>query len=139
MHLYHLNYQSVFTFIDSSHFNNELCLQNLQDDKSPLYLFVDSPKENCTSQIELLISLSSLSRWYELPSNETALPFQSTGDKTARTGGASNEKASADVSPARGLLGRQRTSTVETLPQTPASNAGQQDGSQFDGNIRNLS
>ena len=50
-------------------------------------------------------------------------------DKAARGAGISADKTSAEVSPARGVGSRRRTSTIETLPQTPAPHISLHDGS----------
>ena len=71
-----------------------------------------------------------------MPSTEApggGAAVQASGEKTARQGATSTEKATADVTSARGLGGRQRTSTIETIPQTPASNPGQVEGSIAEG------
>ena len=87
--------------------------------------------------IELIISLSSLSRWYDVPSTDgggiLGLSAQAVAEKAGRLAGATTEKTPADVSPARGLGGRQRTSTFETAPQTPGSHIGQHDGTMSEG------
>ena len=71
--------------------------------------------------IELIVSLTSLSRWYDSGAGEgggsfsTNLPISI--EKSGR--GVSTDKTNADVSPARGLGSRQRTSNFDLLPQTP--------------------
>lgn len=50
-------------------------------------------------------------------------------EKVGRGAGVSIDKAPADVSPARGLGSRQRTSTIDMLPpQTPGPNINLPDG-----------
>ncbi|CAM4739728.1 unnamed protein product [Rotaria magnacalcarata] len=106
---------------------------NLQDDKSPLYLFVDSPRDRLDKNIELIVSLTSLSRWLDTASNEgtspSGLAMPTTNEKAGRGTGISADKTSAEVSPARGIGSRRRTSTIETLPQTPAPHISLHDGS----------
>lgn len=117
-------------------------LPNLQDEKSPLYLFVDSTRETIEKNIELIISLSSLSRWYDVSSADsggaTGSLVQATTDKQGKLAGVSTDKTATDVSPARGLGGRQRTSTFETMPQTPGSHTGQHDGTMSEGSHKDV-
>lgn len=98
-----------------------------------MYLFVDSSRDRLDKNIELTISLTSLSRWIDSSSNEGPSPFGATmptiPDKPVRGAGASNEKASAELSPTRGAGGRRRTSTIDTIPQTPGPHVNLQDGS----------
>ena len=102
-----------------------------------MYLFVDSTRETIEKNIELIISLSSLSRWYDVSSADsggaTGSLVQATTDKQGKLAGVSTDKTATDVSPARGLGGRQRTSTFETMPQTPGSHTGQHDGTMSEG------
>jgi hypothetical protein len=107
--------------------------QILQDEKSPLYLFVDSTRETMEKNIELLISLSSLSRWHDFNANESASVIQTIHERNTRAIGLANEKLSNEASPTRALPGRHRASTGETMPQTPASHVGPIDGSIIDG------
>ncbi|CAF1130028.1 unnamed protein product [Rotaria sp. Silwood1] len=106
-------------------------LPNLQDDKSPLYLFIDSTRERLDKNIELIVSLTSLSRWLDSGSTDGASPLGSmlptTTEKVGRGAGASNDKVSAEISPIRGAGSRRRTSTLETLPQTPGPHVSLQD------------
>ncbi|CAF4088818.1 unnamed protein product [Rotaria sp. Silwood2] len=108
-------------------------LPNLQDEKSPLYLFVDSTRDRLDKNIELIISLTSLSRWLDSGATDGASPLGSmlptTTEKVGRGGGGSTDKASAELSPVRGVGSRRRTSTVEALPQTPGPHVNLQDGS----------
>lgn len=86
--------------------------------------------------IELIVSLTSLSRWIESGSNDGASPFALTmptvSEKSGRGGGVSGDKTSTDISPARGVGSRRRTSTVDTIPQTPGPHASLHDGSLAD-------
>jgi hypothetical protein len=104
-----------------------------------LYLFVDSTREISDKNIELIVSLTSLSRWYDTLSNESGAPIgsttQTTTEKGGRGAGVSTDKAPADVSPARGLGSRQRTSTFDMMPQTPGPHAGQHDGNIAESNF----
>ncbi len=49
-------------------------------------------------------------------------------EKAGRGAGTSIDKSSAEVSPARGVGSRQRTSNLEMAPQTSGPNAGLHDG-----------
>jgi hypothetical protein len=49
-------------------------------------------------------------------------------EKAGRAAGLSTDKTQADISPARGLGSRQRTSTIDLLSQTPGLNVGLHDG-----------
>lgn len=53
-------------------------------------------------------------------------------EKPGRGGGGSIDKTTSEVSPARGLGSRQRTSTIELPPQTPGLNLGLNDGNVAD-------
>ena len=96
--------------------------QNLQDDKSPLYLFVDSTRERLDKNVLLIVSLTSLSRWYDSATGDGAGLFGSQAsiaiDKGGRGGGTSTDKLSADVGLARG---KRRTSTLDTIPGAQVS------------------
>ena len=67
-------------------------LQNLQDDKSVIYLFVDSTRDTLDKNIELLIGLSCVSRWLD------AIPLDGPvlNEKVTRGASASIEKPSID-------------------------------------------
>ncbi|CAF1182417.1 unnamed protein product [Rotaria sordida] len=108
-------------------------LPNLQDEKSPLYLFVDSTRERLDKNIELIVGLTSLSRWLESGSTEgvssLGATLPTTNEKVGRGAGVSTDKTSSEISPIRGAGGRRRTSTMETLPQTPGPHVSLQDGS----------
>jgi len=100
-----------------------------------LYLFVDSTRETGDKNIELIVSLTSLSRWYDTGTGEGGSSFGSmatTTEKGGRGASISTDKTATEVSPARGLGGRQRTSTFETVPQTPGPNASLHDGNTAD-------
>lgn len=107
--------------------------QNLQDDKSPLYLFVDSTRDKLDKNIELIVSLTSLSRWIDSGSPDGPSPYSSTlpptAEKSSRGPGASIDKTSTELSPARGVGSRRRTSTVDTAPATPGAHVSLQDAS----------
>ncbi|CAF3652930.1 unnamed protein product [Rotaria sordida] len=65
-------------------------IPNLQDDKPSLYLFIDSTRETLDKNIQLIISLTCLSRWYD------TLPHELVG---------LNEKVSQkDIIPQTGSL-----------------------------------
>ncbi|UJR16262.1 hypothetical protein I4U23_003169 [Adineta vaga] len=67
-------------------------IPNLQDDKSVMYLFVDSTHDTMDKNIELVISLTCLSRWHDAFFNDTIV----SNDKTARGISISIEKPSTD-------------------------------------------
>jgi hypothetical protein len=97
-----------------------------------LYLFVDSTRETVDKNIELIVSLTSLSRWYDSGPSDgggSIGPTMATiSEKAGRGAGTSFDKTATDVSPARGLGGKQRTSNVEINSQTPGPNVGAHDG-----------
>ncbi|CAF3372079.1 unnamed protein product [Rotaria sp. Silwood1] len=83
-------------------------IPNLQDDKPSLYLFVDSTREILDKNIQLIISLTCLSRWYD-----TVLPeFVGLNEKSFRNTNLFTEKTSIDVNQARNSV-----SQKEILPQ----------------------
>lgn len=87
-----------------------------------MYLFVDSTRETTDKNIELIVSLTSLSRWYDAGSGDggggppVGAPMAPIAEKVGKGAGTSSEKTPADLSPARGF-NRQRTNTSDTLPQ----------------------
>ncbi|CAF3367996.1 unnamed protein product [Rotaria sp. Silwood1] len=83
-------------------------IPNLQDDKPSLYLFVDSTRDILDKNIQLIISLTCLSRWYD-----TVLPeFVGLNEKSFRNTNVYTEKTSIDVNQARNSV-----SQKEILPQ----------------------
>lgn len=111
-------------------------IPNLQDEKSPLYLFVDSTRETADKNIELIVSLTSLSRWYDGSSADTGgTSIGSTMapivEKAGKGTGASLEKIPTDISPTRGL-NRQRTSNFDLSSQAQANTLNLNDGSIHD-------
>ena len=97
---------------------------------------MDSSRETADKNIELIVSLTSLSRWYDSGVSEgggAAGPAMATiAEKPGRGAGGSIDKNAAEVSPARGLGSRQRTSTIDLMPQTPAPNLALNDANMAD-------
>lgn len=98
-----------------------------------MYLFVDSTRETADKNIELIISLTSLSRWYDTGTSDGGGSITSTmatiAEKGGRGGGATSmDKTPAEVSPARGLTSKHRASTIEMIPATPGPHTGLHDG-----------
>jgi hypothetical protein len=81
----------------------------------------------------LIVSLTSLSRWYDTGASEGGSSFvatlPTTTEKPTRGPGGSTDKTAADVSPARGVGSRQRTSGFEMVPTTPGPHGSLQDAS----------
>lgn len=69
-----------------------------------MYLFVDSTRETFDRNIEFIISLSSLPRWYDAVVNEPAV----TNEKATRGASVSVEKLASDLHQAK-FIGRQST------------------------------
>ncbi|CAF4085833.1 unnamed protein product [Rotaria sp. Silwood2] len=83
-------------------------IKNLQDDKPSLYLFVDSTRETLDKNIQLIISLTCLSRWYD-----TLLPeFIGLNEKSFRNINIYTEKTLTDGNPTRNTV-----SQKEIVPQ----------------------
>ncbi len=100
-----------------------------------MYLFVDSTRETGDKNIELIVSLTSLSRWYDTGTGDGGSSFgamATTTEKGGRGASISTDKTATEVSPARGLGGRQRTSNFEMIPQTPGPNCGLHDANSGD-------
>ncbi|CAM2703017.1 unnamed protein product [Rotaria socialis] len=83
-------------------------IPNLQDDRSSLYVFVDSTRETQNKNIELIVSLTSLSRWYDATLHENIV----LNEKIARGTTATTEKVSIDAS-----LAKRTVSQKEIIPQ----------------------
>ncbi|UJR30270.1 hypothetical protein I4U23_017808 [Adineta vaga] len=101
---------------------------NLQDEKSSLYLFVDNTREAVDKNIELIVGLTSLSRWHDLGQPEGSGPpapaVSTIPEKVGRNTSLSTDRGPAEVSPARG---KHRPSVFES-PQTPAPHGAAHDG-----------
>lgn len=97
---------------------------------------MDSSRDAADKNVELLVSLTSLSRWYDSGPSEgggaTGPAMATIAEKPGRGAGGTIEKTAPEVSPARGLGGRQRTSTIDLMPQTPAPNLALNDGNMTD-------
>jgi hypothetical protein len=97
-----------------------------------LYLFVDSTRESLDKNIELIVSLTSLSRWHDSGQNEAAglagPTIPTIPEKSGRNTGLSNDKTAADVSPARGIGSKHRASIIDHSPQPIVPHASSHDG-----------
>lgn len=82
--------------------------------------------------IELIVGLTSLSKWHDSGQNEPTGPAGSTIptilEKSGRNTGLSTDKTPADVSPARGLTAKHRASIIEHSPQPPVPHVTAHDG-----------
>jgi hypothetical protein len=95
---------------------------------------VDSTRETLEKSIELVVSLTSLSRWHDAPANEGGSILPASLEKGSRgLGAASTDRTTADLSPARGLGARQRTSIYEAAPSVIGTQAGQHEGNNPEG------
>ncbi|CAF0738248.1 unnamed protein product [Adineta steineri] len=83
-------------------------IPNLHNDRSILYLFVDSTRETLNKNIELVISLTCLSRWYDAFSNDTI----GSNEKSVRGASLSAEKAAIEINLSKPIL-----SQKEIMPQ----------------------
>ena len=93
--------------------------------------------------IELIVGLTSLSRWHDAPVNDAGGPggpiLPASLEKGSRgVGAASTDRTPADLSPARGLGGRQRTSIYEAVPPAVGTQAAQHEGANPEGNAGNV-
>ncbi|CAF1269415.1 unnamed protein product [Adineta ricciae] len=75
-------------------------IPNLQDDKSVMYLFVDSTRDTLDKNIELLVSLTCVSRWLD------AIPLDGPvlNEKVIRGSSVSIEKPSIDPNVSKPIL-----------------------------------
>ncbi|CAF2133241.1 unnamed protein product [Rotaria magnacalcarata] len=83
-------------------------IPNLQDDRSSLYLFVDSTRETQNKNIELIVSLTSLSRWYDAALHENIV----LNEKIPRGTTTTTEKVFIDAN-----LAKKTVSQKEIIPQ----------------------
>jgi hypothetical protein len=97
-----------------------------------MYLFVDSTRESLDKKIELIVSLTSLSRWHDSGQNEAAglagPTIPTIPEKSGRNTGLSNDKTAADVSPARGIASKHRASIIDHSPQPIVPHVSSHDG-----------
>jgi hypothetical protein len=62
-----------------------------------LYIFVDSTRQTLDKNVEIIVSLTSLSRWYDT----TAIETVTSNEKTVRGSSLSIDKALVDITPTR--------------------------------------